>query len=412
VPVTPPETPVAHTRWDIVLIAVSAGAVAGMQVGKVPPLLPVLISDLNIGPVTAGWIVSMFNLVGASLGIVTGLIAVRLGPRLVVAGGLAMLALGSAAGALAADANGLIMARAVAGVGLVTIAVSAPRIIVTAAQPRDFARALGIWGIYTPAGIAIAMVITPGIAAAVGWRGVWLVNSALIGAFLVLFLWRTSRRHWPHKPVPSAALTWSAVGATLARPGPWLLGALFGCYTIQFFALMSWLPSYLTSALGFEPGPAALLTALVISSNVLGNLLGAALLHRGWPRWLLQLITLLTTSVCGAGVFAADVSDGAKILLAFTFNLAGGLLPAATLAASAVHAPSREQVAAVNGAIVQGANLGSLTGAPALAWLMTQFGGWHASAWLMFIAGSAGCMLVGVVLRIERRALQTSAGTA
>ena len=333
--------PPDHTRWDIVFLAVSAGAVAGMQVGKVPPVLPLLITDLNIGPITAGWIVSMFNLLGASLGIVTGLIAARLDPRFVVTGGLAMLALGSAAGALAADANGLIMARAVAGVGLVTIAVSAPRLIVTAAQPRDFARALGIWGIYTPAGITIAMVITPGIAAWAGWRGVWLTNTALITGFLLLFLWRTSGRHWPHKPAPLPALSWRGVGINLARPGPWLLGALFGCYTIQFFALMSWLPSYLTDAHGFEPGPAALLTALVSGTNVVGNLLGAALLHRGWPRWLLQFVTLLTTSLCGAGVFAADVSDGVNILLAFMFNLAGGLLPAATLAADAVHAPSR-----------------------------------------------------------------------
>jgi predicted MFS family arabinose efflux permease len=398
-----PNPPPSGTRWDVVWIAIFAGIVAGMQVGKVPPVLPQLIQDLSIGPITAGWIVSTFNLLGATLGVVTGLVATRVDPRVVVATGLVMLALGAAAGALATGPAGLILARTVAGVGLVTIAVSAPRLIVNAAEPRDFPRALGIWGIYTPAGIALAMLLTPLIVGRVGWRGVWLANALAVAVFLVLFLRTTAPDRWTHAERKNPGLSWQTVADTLRRPGPWLLGAVFGCYTLQFFALMSWLPTYLIDVLGYETGRAATVTAAVVAANVVGNLLGAGLLHRGWPRWRLQLGSLIVTSLCGAAVFASGYPGAVKILLAFVFNLAGGLLPAATLAASAAHASSRGQVAAVNGIIVQGANLGSLSGAPALAWLVTWFGGWRASIWLMFTAGAMGCILVASVWWVERR---------
>ena len=51
----------ARTRWDIVTLALAAGYVVGMQVGKVPPVLPILEAELGLSRVIAGLIASSFS---------------------------------------------------------------------------------------------------------------------------------------------------------------------------------------------------------------------------------------------------------------------------------------------------------------------------------------------------------------
>ena len=50
----------ARTRWDIVALAFAAGYMVGMQVGKVPPALPMLEAELGLPRVIAGLIASSF----------------------------------------------------------------------------------------------------------------------------------------------------------------------------------------------------------------------------------------------------------------------------------------------------------------------------------------------------------------
>lgn len=393
--------PVARTRWSIVLAATLAGMAAGMQVGKVPPALPWVSAELGLGLVTAGWVASVFNLMGAALAIVTGLVADRLGARGLVGAGVALLALGAAAGGLAQGAVALIAARAVAGFGLVTIAVAAPRLIVAACRPRDHQLALGAWSVYIPAGMALAMVSAAPVLAAVGWRGLWLAHAVVLVALLLLFLRMTAELPGPAASAP-ARRGWGEIGAVLRRPGPWLVGAIFALYALQFFAMMSWLPTFLIEGRGLASASAALAAALVVAANVIGNLGGAWLLHRGARRWALIACANLALALCGAIVFSELAGTGPKIVAAFAFSAFGGLIPAAALAAAPVHAPRFDQVATVNGVIVQGANVGSLSGPPVMAAVVGLAGGWTGSWWLFPACAAAGIALTVALRAIER----------
>ena len=381
-------------------MAVGAGIAAGLQVGKVPPALPMLRASLNADLVTAGWIISVFNLVAATLGIAVGLAADRLNTRNLTAAGIFMMLLGAFAGGFCADSAQLIAARMVAGIGLVAIAVSAPRLIVLAATPGDRHLALGIWSIYTPAGMALGMLAAPPLLAAFGWRGLWRADAAVLMAFLAVFLYFTRTLAGSARAGPVTRRR--DVGRVIRHPGPWLLGAVFALYAIQFFAVMSWLPTFLMDAQGYGAGAAALAAALVVGSNVAGNLSGAWMLHHGAPRWGLQLGALLIMACSGIGIFSELVGGGWKLPLGILFSASGGLLPAAVLAASAVHAPSPGQVATVNGVIVQCTNVGSLSGPPLMAAMVGAFGGWSRSWVLLVVCGLVGCLCVMTVRHIEK----------
>lgn len=403
-PATPREE--TRTRWDIVALALTAGIVAGLQVGKVPPALPFLEAALGLSRVMAGLVASLFYASGAMVSIPTGLLADRLGPRLLVSLGAGLLAMGSLVGGLAEGAPLLLASRVIEGLGMVMLAVAAPKIIGAASTLRDRGLAIGIWGTYMPVGMALAMVIAPALFGPVGWRGLWLINAAIVALFIVAFVWGTAPARWRAPAWGGTSFDWRGAGQTIARAGPWLFGLCFMLYTIQWFALMAWLPTFLIETQGHSPGAAAWFAALVVFVNTFGNLTAAWLMYRRAARWLLIAVAYIAMGTCAVFIFAPFGADAAKIPLAVTFSLLGGLLPASCLAGAAAHAPSYAQVAMANGFVVQGAALGSLIGPPALAAVAGAFGSWESAWWTMLVCpaiGLAGAAALRVTeARLER----------
>lgn len=403
----PTSGPTGHaetrTRWTIVALAVGAGVIAGLQVGKVPPAIPEMRTELGLSLVTAGWMASLFNAVGAALGIAAGLFADRIGARRSIGLGVLLLALGSAGGSLSTDAWHILLARTVEGIGFVAVVVAGPRIIVAAARPQDHGLTLGIWGTYMPAGMAVAMLAAPLILPAFGWRGLWLVNVGVMLAFALIFVLATAPRRWPAAPTAGGRLGAADLRATVLRPGPWLLGGCFACYSIQFFAVMSWLPTFLIETQGRSLAAASLFGAITVAANVIGNVASAWAMHAGVGRRHLMATAYLVMAGCAVGIFADVVDPVWKLPLALAFSAFGGLLPAATLAGAAAHAPTAAQVSTTNGFVVQGANTGSLLGPPVMALLVAVGGGWQQTWGLMVACGALGLILLAGLARVERQ---------
>ena len=93
------------------------------------------------------------------------------------------------------------------------------------------------------------------------------------------------------------------VRASLAQPVPWLLGLAFGMYTLQWHAIMVWLPTYVTTTFGLGTGWAALLTLFYVVINILGNTAGSRLIHRGVPRGKVIAGSFIVTSILFVGIF-------------------------------------------------------------------------------------------------------------
>ena len=385
------------TRWFVVGVMIASGVAASLHVGKVPPALPALREELGLGLVAAGWVASIFSLIGATLGIASGLAADRLGARRILAAGLVCLIAGSVGGAAVESGTALLATRVVSGLGLVTVAVSAPRIIVAVAPPRDHGLALGAWSTYMPTGMAIAMLSAPIVLPGIGWRGLWLLHAGLTVLVLVVVLVAVRGVSVSARPSVHGRIDTEA----LRRPGPWLLAAAFACYTVQFFAVTTWMPTYLVESHGSTREAAALAGALVVAANVIGCLAGAWLLHRRAARWKLLAITYLVMAPCAAGAFAVGVPPMLKIALAATFSAVGGLLPAAILAGTAAHAPGRDHVATVNGLVVQGSHVGVVAGPPVFAMLVASLGGWEQSWMLIAGIGMAGLGITAAIRAVE-----------
>ncbi|MGB0128946.1 MAG: MFS transporter, partial [Rhodocyclaceae bacterium] len=337
-----------------------------------------------------------FNTLAVLSAIFFGLLGDRLGAVRFAALGLLALTLGASLGALANGTATLLASRFIEGAGFVAVGVSAPSLIGAATAPTDLRKALGIWAVYMPAGGGLAMLLAPIVLQWQGWRVLWLA-SAGAAALMLLALWWSRQRYHLRTP-PSRSL--ADLTAGLRRPTAWAFALAFACYSVQFFTVMVWLPTFLVQQRGLPLALASLLTAVVVLANVPGNLTGAWLLHRHVRRSTLVVVTNVLMALCAATIFAQALPDMVRFGACVGLSLFGGMLPTAALSSAQILTREPTQVGGIQGLMLQGSNLGQFVAPPLIAAVVGQ------SAWgealpvlLACAAGGVACGLVAMRLR-------------
>lgn len=391
----------AATHWPAVLAAAACGVACAMNVGKVPPALPLLRSELGLTLVQAGWVSSALNTLAVVASFAFGLLTARVGAMPMVIGGLLLGAAASLAGLAAGGFASLVASRVVEGAGFMAVTVAGPGLISVAAASAQRRFALGLWSAYMPAGAGLALALSPLLLPRSGWRGLWLASAAalLIAAALA---WR-QRRHYVAAVGGTHASQLAPALAVLRRLTPWWLALAFGAWAIQHFALIIWLPTFLKEQRALAPGPVALLTCLMLFANVPGNLIGGALIQRGLPRGWLIAAAHLATGLCALGIFVDTWSDAVRYALCVALSFIGGLIPSSVMSSSVALARTPQQIGVLQGLLLQGAQLGQFLGSPLIAAVVAAAGSWTAARGVMAGAAAIGVALGVVVARDERR---------
>ncbi len=387
-----------NTNWGAVWAMYAGGVACGAFIGKVPPALPEMRAALGLTLVESGFIATTFNLLGALVGMLMGLLCDRFGHKRLGLSGLALMAGGGFLGASAQGYPMLLLSRFLEGTGFILFTVTAAALInASVASLRDRNRAMGLWTAYMPSGAALAMLAAPFAMAQVGWRGYWFALSLCAFACALLV--------WRNVPAtrPSGVGSLRLAVESLAQRGAWALAALFMFYVAQWTSVMIWLPTFVVDERGGTAASAAFLGAIMVLANVPGNLAGGWLLSRGVPRGAMVVAASAISAACAFGMLGGGLPDGARYALVLVFSCCAGVIPACALSGIAVHARSPGHMGTTNGMVMQAAQIGQSVGPIMLAWLASRFGGWGATlgGMLAFAAGAALCGLA--ISRIERR---------
>ncbi|MDB5939513.1 MAG: transporter, partial [Polaromonas sp.] len=269
---------------------IAAGVVAALHVGKLPPALPVLRDVLGISLLQAGFLLSLVQLAGMTLGLLTGLAAQRVGLKRSMVAGLLVLGCASALGGLANGAAWLLATRALEGLGFLWVVLPAPGLVRRLVPQERLNGMLGVWGAYMPLGASLALLLGPSVmqlgAPAWGWRIWWWGLGALAAMLALLLCWRlpadpSRRLTTAQAPEGSANFSnRSLLGLTLRSRGVWLMALTFAMYSGQWLAVIGFLPSIYAQA-GLPGSSAAWLTAGAAAVNIVGNLAAGRWLGRG-----------------------------------------------------------------------------------------------------------------------------------
>lgn len=351
----------AGTRWPAIAAVVLAGVAAATQIGKVPAAMTTIAAEFDLGLAGAALLVGLFGLLAGVGGLAIGLAASRIGARQGLLAGLAVGAAAAFVAPLVAMAAPLFAVRIAEGAGFLLITVTAPALIATLANARDRAFAMGLWGTYMPAGVALGLLTAP-VVEALGWRSAWLVCAMLLGAALLL-CWRLV----PRTEAASAAAP-LRIGAQLralaAARRPIRVAAAFAAYNCVYLGIAAFLPAFLES-LGAGTGLAGGMASLAAAANALGNLSGGVLAARGTSPE-----RLVTGGAVAMAMLVVALYLTSAVWLAVPMAMAacciGGVVPAACFVLLPRSVPDPALVAPAMGLTIQGNNLVQLLAPPAL----------------------------------------------
>lgn len=388
--------PRSTTLWPAVALVTLAGAMASAHVGKLPPSMPLIRAEMGFSLVAGGFLLSLFNVLGMVVAVLFGGLADRLGRARLVGAGFLCLMAGGAMGALAPGLGLLMASRLLEGVGFVAITVSLPYVMGAAAAPDDRGLALGIWSIYHPFGMALAMLSAPLFLHLMGWRGLWW----LIVALLPLVGWAVLRQMQRLElPPPGRSPFLGLARDAFAHRGFQILALVFCAYAFQWVTLMAWLPTFLTESLGTDLAGAALVTALVVLINVPGCLFGGYLVRKGASAGPMVMAGTAIMALTTLGIFLPVLPDGTRIALALGFSFFGGLIPPSLFNAVPRLAPSTSHISAGNGMLMQGSAIGQFVGPPLVALAVSAGGGDWRFALVPMLGFAALTALGGALLR-------------
>jgi EmrB/QacA subfamily drug resistance transporter len=335
------------------------------------------------------WGINSYTLVFAGLLFTFGVLGDRIGRRRMLIIGMALFGLFSLLTAYSRNPDQLILARAAMGLGAAAVMPQTLSIISNVFEPRERARAIGIWALAVGIGVAIGPIVGGLLLAHFWWGSVFLINVPVtaIGVAAITMLVPESRNpdpgridylgvllsiiglvllvygiiqggdkgSWIHWDVLGAALAGLAVLALfawyetrLSHPSldvrlfrdPRLSSAV-AAIALVFFGMLGaffFLSFYLQSVRGYTPLQAGLLTLPFAAGQMLVSPRSATLTRRFGAK-AVGTAGLLTVTVSLAGYQLLGTSTPIWVLGVIFFIQGagmGGVMPSATEAVMSV----------------------------------------------------------------------------
>lgn len=241
--------------WPVLLVTVLGFFMIMLDTTIVYVATPSILSSLHASLDQVLWVFNGYLLMYAVLLITAGRLGDLFGPRQLFAAGLVVFTAASALCGFSQDANQLIAARVIQGVGAAMLAPQTLTILMAIFPPARRGAAFGITG----AVIGISTVAGPTVGGLIvtnaDWRWIFFLNVpvgiiALVGTFLVIPDVRTGRQHrfdWIGVLLSSAALfavvfgliegqryDWSTITGWLTIP------MVIGVGVALFIAFLAW----------------------------------------------------------------------------------------------------------------------------------------------------------------------------
>lgn len=301
---------------------------------------PLLRKEMGLSPIQLGLVFSAFAYPYAAMQIMGGWLADKYGPRLVLGVLSTIWAAATIMCGLSWGLASLIAFRVMLGVGEGGAFPAATRAFTywMARTERGFAQ--GITHSFARLGGAVTPPIVLVIVASYGWRQSFWILGCVSLVWTVFFVWLFRNTPLEHKWVKPAELAEIGIDAAEMKKAAcgktpwrqmfkrmWLVTFIDFCYGWSLWVFLTWLPSYLKDARGFDMKHLALFTALPLLAGVVGDTLGGVVsdyIYKKTGNLKFARRSLLVVGLGGALVFIVPAiythtAITAVILLAASF---------------------------------------------------------------------------------------------
>lgn len=245
-------------------------------------------ADLHLDDRQTALPLSAFLVVYMLASPVFGALAGRVSRNRLVAVGVALWSLSTAAAALARSFETFLLARAAVGIGEAAYATIAPSILSDFFPPSKRNRVLTLFYVATPVGSALGFVLGGALGQHYGWRAAFLACGlpGLLVALLALAMREPTRGQFDPPSTELVAPSWPAALRSLSK-NPRYLVAVAGYTAVTFAtgAMADWFATYLVRQRHLELGRAdSIVGTAAVVGGLAGTVLGGLVADRARPH--------------------------------------------------------------------------------------------------------------------------------
>ena len=339
----PPPQPVPRRRWRIAWLLGLGVLVNYFDRVNLSVSHQALNETFGISAVTFGYLSGAYNWTYAVCQPPVGVLLDRLGIRRVGRASTLLWSVASFAAALTPSIKGFFAARFLLGIG------EAPTFPANAkaigqwfpANERSFPTSIFDSAAKFASGIGVPLLGV--LLLKVGWRWSFAATGIISFLYFLLF-WKIYRDPAEDTQLAESERAYITEDPEIPieekskpLPLPFLLGrrkvlglALgFGSYNYVFYLLLTWLPSYLYSALHIDLLHSFLFTGVpwlfaTATDLIIGGWLVDELIRRGWNANRVRKTTLIVGTACGLGILgAAHAHTPARALIWISISIGG-----------------------------------------------------------------------------------------
>lgn len=231
--------------------------------------MPLIAKDFQLSPEQVGFVLSAFFITYTLFQIPGGLLGDKIGPKKVMTFALVWWSVMTIATGFARGFTQFYIIRILFGIGEGVHPPCAFKLNSNWFPNRERATANAIFTSANSLGPAVAPPLAVAIIGAWGWHSIFFIFGAL--GFLIIPLWLYAVQNNPEdvKDISKEELAYikagqqetgsdkdddgkAGVSSIFKNPNTWLLALAYFTFLCTFYGLMTWLPSYLVKARGFE----------------------------------------------------------------------------------------------------------------------------------------------------------------
>lgn len=357
----------------------------GSDTFVVAPLLPSLAKTYDVSTTQSGWLVSIYAIGYALTGLVSGPISDRGNRRIILTLGMVVFALATVACAVSSRFWTMFTFRFITGGAA---AVAAPQVwaMIPALVGPDQKRILRVMG-YTTAGLSIAQVVgvpLGSLLAIIDWRIVFPIIGVCSLGLTVTLWYQIPDIH------PTAAAKKVPYLTLLHAPQAITRFLSYLVYTLAFFTVFTYAPTWLEDGLGTSKVTVALIILAGGVGNTIGSLFGVRLTGRMTPTQAIYLSAV----VMGIAYLTLAISPPPIVVgLVFLplFACGGAMLSVRMLHLQQLDSTARGTISTLTSAVMYlGTTVAGIIGGP----LLTLTGNFTAIGITAFLLSTFSALMI------------------
>lgn len=370
--------------WAVMLSVFLAGIVMAYAQYKLTPIVGIVQADLGLTKAGAGWVISVFNILGLLLAFpAVGLIR-KWG---VVKGGLISLAVtlvGTVIGYFAGGQALLLVSRVIEGFGIGLISVIAPTMIAMWFPIKKRGLPMGIWSAWQM--VAVAAVFTWAtniIDVFQTWKGMWTVGVILLIIGIVVYALVVRLPPADQNHADSEDTSVSLYGA-LKYKSVYIVSIAGLGFGIACTVFVTWIATYWITVGGLAPEMALRIVAGVFAGEIVTCCIFGLVLNKIKNRRKFQVVASVLYAVVYLLSFQMHSFSGI-IFVAITYAIVEGAFTAAMWTLISQTTPDPRLAGSAIAAFTVAINLGMVIGAPIGGAVIDAYG-WLAVSILVCVA--------------------------